>query len=205
MSLLKVRQRYSFSQVVYGPGIEVESQQQLPQLHNVEILDLLPVTPTVSSPRAPTVATLWLHRLENLLWIASAAFIVYYGDFRCNLFVLLISDPRIRRAPLILGLAGIVIDLGIFLYVAVRLRNSKRIEERLEIIAPGAIPPAAMIGLSAFILLSFALWPIWKFLTLPMLFTLFMAFVVVAPYFVPYVNVKLDADGLRGLSVRSTE
>lgn len=194
MSLLKLRQRCSFSQVVY----EVESQQQLPQPHTVELLDLSPST-LCFSPHSPSSAALWRHRLENLLWIASAVFIIYYGDFRSNLLVLLLGDPRIRRTPFNLGLACVLMDLGIFLYLAFRLRFSQKVEERLEISVPGAIPAATMIGLAAFVLFSFALWPIWNFLTLPMLFTLFMAFVVVSPYLLPQVNVKLDADAPSGM------
>lgn len=199
MSLLKLRQRYSFSQVVYGPGLEVESQQQLTQHQNGELLDLSSSSRTLSS------AALWRYRLENLLWIASATFIIYYGDFRSNLFALLVSDPRIHRTPFNIGLACVVMDLGIFLYLAVRLSYTGRIDERLEIAAPGAIPAATMVGLAAFILFSYALWPIWSFLTLPMLFTLFMALVVVAPYLVPHMNVKVDWDALRGLYIRSLE
>lgn len=194
MSLLKVRQRYSFSQVVYEPSTEVESQQQF---HNVELLDIPP-------PSSRSFA-LWRHRLENLLWIASAAFIIYYGDFRSNLIALLVSDARIRRTPFNLGLACVVVDLSICLYLVFRLRFTDRMEERLEIVAPGAIPAATMIGLAAYILFSVALWPIWSFLTLPMLFTLFMALVVLAPYLVPYVDIKVDIDALRSLYIRSAE
>eukprot|EP00850_Spirogloea_muscicola_P025321 SM002760S10036 [mRNA] locus=s2760:968:1519:- [translate_table: standard] len=34
----------------------------------------------------------------------------------------------------------------------------------------------------------YSLWPIWGILTMPLLFTLFMAFVVVSPYLPPYVR-----------------
>lgn len=203
MSLLTVRQRYSFSQV------EVESQQQQQLLllsHTGNItsntLDYFNSFLALSSspPHAP-----WRQRLENLLWIASAAFIVYYGDFRTNLVALLATDPRILRVSFNLGLACLILNLGILLYLVLRLQTVKKAEERLEIVAPCAVPAAAIIGLAAFILFSYALWPIWRLLTLPMLFTLFMALVVVVPYLLPYTNMRLDVDPLRGLYIRSAE
>lgn len=49
--------------------------------------------PSPSSPRSRT----WIEILENMLWLASAAFIVYYGDRHHNLIYLLWHDDRIRR------------------------------------------------------------------------------------------------------------
>eukprot|EP00249_Psilotum_nudum_P014700 c24955_g1_i3 orf=396-707(+) len=91
MAPLKVRQRSGLSQ--YCVGFEVESQQQ--QFSSSFVSESLEPSPL--SCRPPSAATLWRHRLENLLWIASAIFIIYYGDFRSNLFSLLVSDSRIRR------------------------------------------------------------------------------------------------------------
>lgn len=39
----------------------------------------------------------WIGVIENVLWLASAAFIVYYGDRHSNLIYLLWHDDRIRR------------------------------------------------------------------------------------------------------------
>jgi len=39
----------------------------------------------------------WVEILENFLWLASAAFIIYYGDRHSNLIYLLWHDGRIRR------------------------------------------------------------------------------------------------------------
>ena len=39
----------------------------------------------------------WIEIFENILWIASAAFIVYFGDKHSNLIYLIWHDDRIRR------------------------------------------------------------------------------------------------------------
>jgi hypothetical protein len=80
----------------------------------------------------------------------------------------------------------LAINAIIFAYLAVWLRHILKNEDKWELIAPAAIPTATLVGLTSFLLFSIALWPIWGFLTLPLLFTLFMAFVVVSPYLPPY-------------------
>lgn len=52
-----------------------------------------PMSQPLSLPRTRT----WVEILENFLWIASAVFIVYYGDRNSNLIYLLLHDDRIRR------------------------------------------------------------------------------------------------------------
>lgn len=48
------------------------------------------------SPPIPRART-WVEILENALWIASAMFIIYYGDRHSNFIYLLWHDERIRR------------------------------------------------------------------------------------------------------------
>ncbi|TYK29662.1 transmembrane protein 128-like protein [Cucumis melo var. makuwa] len=97
----------------------------------------------------------WIEVVENVLWLASAAFIVYYGDKHSNMIYLLWHDGRIRRLPLYLGMVGIGLNIVIFIYTSMSAWSIRR--------------------------LSFALWPIWGFLTIPLLFTMFMACMVVFP------------------------
>lgn len=49
-----------------------------------------------SSPTIPKPRT-WVEVLENFLWIASAVFIIYYGDKHSNFIFILWHDGRIRR------------------------------------------------------------------------------------------------------------
>lgn len=47
-------------------------------------------------PPSPPKKT-WIELLENFLWLASAAFILYFGDQHSNFIYLLCHDDRIRR------------------------------------------------------------------------------------------------------------
>lgn len=50
-------------------------------------------------PSSPPIPRVWtrVEILENVLWLVSAAFIVYYGDRNSNMIYLLWHDDRIRR------------------------------------------------------------------------------------------------------------
>lgn len=48
-------------------------------------------------PPSPPRRT-WVEMLENFLWLASAAFILYYGDQHSNFIYLLCYDGRIRSS-----------------------------------------------------------------------------------------------------------
>lgn len=162
--MANVRQRYSFA-----PDYGVELG-----------LGAAPTSLPANEP-APLRRT-----AENLLWLAAAVFAIYYGDSRHHLFHVLFYDTRIRRFPFQLGLLGLAINTAIFTYLAIWLRHILKTEDKWELIAPAAIPTATLVGLTSFLLFSIALWPIWGFLTLPLLFTLFMALVVISPYLPPY-------------------
>lgn len=201
--MVTVRQRYSSSQV----EVESQQQQQLGLPHVAEhTLDYIHLYRTLSSSSSHC-DTSWRRNLESCLWIASAAFIVYCGDFHTNLVVLLATDSRVHRVPLNLGVTCFIMDIAILLYLVFKVHNVSKSEDKdkLVIVAPGAVPAATILGVTAFVLFCCALWPIWRFLTLPMLFTLFMALVVMVPYLAPFMNIRLDLDTLRGLYVRPSE
>jgi len=54
-------------------------------------------TPAELSLPAVQRARTWPEAAENLVWVVSAVFIVYYGDWKANMISLLWSDERIRR------------------------------------------------------------------------------------------------------------
>ncbi|XP_077212161.1 testis- and ovary-specific PAZ domain protein [Tasmannia lanceolata] len=121
--------------------------------------------------------------IETILWLTSAAFFVYLGDRKSNLISLLWGDDRINRIALYLGLVGNFFNVGFILYTILFTRRGiKKVDEIWEASPPSAAPVVTINGLISFCLLSFALWPIWSFLTLPLLFTLCMAFIVISPY-----------------------
>ncbi|KAK4257378.1 hypothetical protein QN277_006973 [Acacia crassicarpa] len=141
-----------------------------------------------SSPPIPRART-WIDILENFLWLASAVFIIYFGDQRSNLISLLLHDDRIRRRPLYVGMIGFGINALIFIYISISAWSVRRLDEKWrlkkwEVTSATFLPFVTVIGLISFCSFSFALWPIWRFLTFPLLFTLFMASMVIIPYLV---------------------
>ncbi|KAJ0524589.1 putative transmembrane protein [Helianthus annuus] len=135
------------------------------------------------SPKFPETRT-WVEVLENVLWIASAVFIIYLGDWHSNFIYILFHDGRIKRTPLYLGLFGVSLNVAYFVHTSMLLWGFRKSSERWELSSTDALPYITSIGLVSFCLFCYALWPIWSFLTLPLVFTLFMACMVILPYMV---------------------
>lgn len=126
-------------------------------------------------------AQTWKEVAETVTWLGFAVFIIYYGDRHSNLISIFCWDRRIKRKALYIGLVGVALDLGLILYSTIFSRGPQKLYEKNETLASIA-PCIIMLGFLSFCLLSFALWPIWSFLSIPLLFTLFMAFLVISPY-----------------------
>ncbi|KAI3827338.1 hypothetical protein L1987_01411 [Smallanthus sonchifolius] len=135
------------------------------------------------SPKFPATRT-WVEVIENVLWIGSAVFIIYLGDWHSNLIYILVHDDRIKRTPLYLGLFGVSLNVAFFVYTSMLLWGIRKSSERWELSSTDALPFVTSVGFVSFCLFCFALWPIWSFLTLPLVFTLFMACMVILPYMV---------------------
>lgn len=105
----------------------------------------------------------WLEIVENVIWIASAIFIIYFGDRRSNLIYLLWHDERIRRLPLYLGMVGVGLNILIFLYTIMFAWSVRRFDEKWELSSISTLPLVTLLGLVSFCLFSFSLWPIWSF------------------------------------------
>ncbi|CAI9100177.1 OLC1v1037119C2 [Oldenlandia corymbosa var. corymbosa] len=119
---------------------------------------------TSTSPKPRT----WVEVVENFLWIASAVFIIYYGDRHSNFIFLLWHDERIRRIPLYMGMLGVGLNILFFLYMSMLAWGVRKNNENWEISSIAALPVLTVLGLTSFCLFTFALWPIWSFLTLPL-------------------------------------
>ncbi|KAK6941634.1 Transmembrane protein 128 [Dillenia turbinata] len=139
-----------------------------------------------TTPSAPSIqrARTWVEVAENVLWIASALFIVYFGDRHSNFICLLWHDHRIKRMPLYLGMLCVGLNVVVMLYTSPLVWNSRKSSEKWELSSPSSLPIVTVLGIISFSLFCFALWPIWSILTLPLLFTLFMACMVISPYLV---------------------
>ncbi|XP_059637988.1 uncharacterized protein LOC132279935 isoform X1 [Cornus florida] len=160
-----MRQRHSQGYASSGDDLEDDACSRL-----------APQSPSFPGPRS------WVEVMEIVLWIASAVFIIYYGDLHYNFIYLLWHDARIRRIPLYLGMLSVVLNVLFILYSSMSAWGVRKSSEMWEISSASALPFITILGLISFCLFSFALWPIWSFLTLPLVFTLFMACMVILPY-----------------------
>ncbi|KAH7290544.1 hypothetical protein KP509_30G053100 [Ceratopteris richardii] len=117
-------------------------------------------------------------KAEDALWLASAFFILFYGDFRSNFFSLLASDPRISRVPLFYGMGCLLINCMMMLLVllAYPLLQRSRWKNYGEYFSAVISSTFILIGIAAFFMLSMALWPVWHVLTFPLLVFIIRAF-----------------------------
>ncbi|GAB2216049.1 hypothetical protein Droror1_Dr00023816 [Drosera rotundifolia] len=161
-----MRQRHSFGYASSGDDLEDDACSK-------------PLSLSSSIPRART----WFEVVENALWIASAAFIVYFGDRHSNLVYILWHDTRIKRAPLYLGLVGFLLNGAYFFYTCISTWGVRKYNEKWDVVGDSALRFVSL-GLISFTLFTIALWPIWSFLTVPLVFTLLMASMVVLPYLI---------------------
>lgn len=76
-----MRQRHSQGYASSGDDLEDDACSRL-----------IPSAP----PSLPKTRT-WVEVVENFFWIASAIFIIYYGDRHSNFIYLLWHDDRIKR------------------------------------------------------------------------------------------------------------
>ncbi|CAI5949281.1 unnamed protein product, partial [Closterium sp. NIES-65] len=118
--------------------------------------------------------------VENAIYLLLGCVVLYLGDGSVHFLDVLFRDPRIRwsvritrpvinRLPLQAAAACAAVNIGIYLYAAVFLRLFRRDTRSYHQSAPGAVAAATAVGLAAYILCSIAFWPVWGFLTLPIL------------------------------------
>lgn len=141
----------------------------------------------------------WTQIIEDLLWIVSSIFILYYGDGNSNFLYLLWHDHRIKRMGLYIGMGGLSLNCMMVLYMSMMAWKVSKCGEKWDIIstASSGLPFVVFVGVTSFCLLSFALWPIWSLLTLPLLFTLFMTGVVTTPYVILLLTLRTQTEVLR--------
>ncbi|XP_076934006.1 uncharacterized protein LOC143600113 [Bidens hawaiensis] len=129
--------------------------------------------------QSPVLTTTWNEIFENVAWIVCAGFIVYLGDCQSNLVYILFQDDRIRRLHMYVGLFGVILNIVYFLYTGVLALDVGKSSEKWEISTTFGLTFVTILGLLSFCLFCFALWPIWSFFTLPLVFTLLMASMVI--------------------------
>jgi hypothetical protein len=120
----------------------------------------------------------WLQRAERVGWLAAASSVMYHGDSTSSLLSLMMHDPRPRSACLacagVCALGATLIGSFLVYWLPLIRRDYRDWEES----APWAIPTATALGVASFVSWLVAMWPVYGFLTLPVLILLFNGFVV---------------------------
>jgi len=129
---------------------------------------------------------------EIIAWLSVGAVLMWYGDGKRWFLDAVLRDPRVYKRPLFVGTICCITNFFIFLYLCVWVRHVQRSLEDFEIVAPGAVPTATILGFLAFILFSVALWPVWNVFIVPILYVFFMDLLMISPILPPYVDKRKD-------------
>lgn len=112
---------------------------------------------------------------DNVLWLTAAGFLSYYLDVFGTAF----SDDRVNIFWFYCGLAFLTAGwllVGFITLFVYKVRNIPPNDWRKKY--PSVFPAITTAFVTGFACLTMALWPIWSLLTIPILFTLFMAIII---------------------------
>ncbi|CAE7848993.1 TMEM128 [Symbiodinium sp. KB8] len=118
------------------------------------------------------------NKIHALLWVIGAGLVLFLTDF----FTVLFTDERVSWFWLDLALlcSGVFIAAGV--YLTVYLPLIAQVHAPWEVYCPNVIPVATAAGVVAFISYAAALWPVFAFLTLPILGILFVGFLMLMQF-----------------------
>ena len=114
--------------------------------------------------------------LHTIFWMVAAWMVFDYSDFP-NVIV---NDARIKSTFLKVGASLVSINLLVGVYLVVYLSYIRGKKDWTSHTHPALIPLATLCFCVGMGLCTIALWPVWGFLTMPILFTLFMGLVMLA-------------------------
>jgi len=122
--------------------------------------------------------------MHSIGWVAAAFAVIYFTD----LLNVVRYDQRLNRSFLLMGFTSMGILLGVVGYLAlwVPLRASRPILDLAQY-APRAVMGGAISGVATFVFFTIALWPIWSFITLPIMIILSFA-ACLGPNLLPFIS-----------------
>ncbi|KAL0053788.1 hypothetical protein WJX82_010785 [Trebouxia sp. C0006] len=122
-----------------------------------------------------------MSKAESLIWVLLASAVLVYGNGRHDLITVVLHHPSVWRKGYYLGIAGLCVNMLVFLHLAIwgpLLSSPKEPVSNITHKSPIAIHIGTAAGLSASIGFLTALWPVWSWLTPLILFVLFMGFIM---------------------------
>eukprot|EP00270_Netrium_digitus_P019421 TRINITY_DN7652_c0_g1_i1.p1 TRINITY_DN7652_c0_g1~~TRINITY_DN7652_c0_g1_i1.p1 ORF type:complete len:203 (+),score=22.83 TRINITY_DN7652_c0_g1_i1:34-642(+) len=125
-------------------------------------------------------------KVESILWVLAAAAIYYYGDGKSDLVTAILYDFRVQKQQFFVACICALVNFCVYVYIVIWRILICRDNRPVDLILPGSVASATILGFLAFLLFCSSLWPIWGFLIIPMMVVLFMALVVVSSLLPPY-------------------
>ena len=121
-----------------------------------------------------------------MAWVLLASFVARWTSF----FGVLWSSHEIHRNLLRLSGVGLLIVLGLILYLTVYLPRVKGLSDSSawEIYCPRVLPSMAVVGILSYLFFLRATWPIWGFLAPLVSGTQFMG-ILMSLHFVPSLGI----------------
>ena len=123
----------------------------------------------------------WVGRLSYLLertyataWVMAAIFTIYYSNF----FLQIWENEKIATLFLAIALVTFGIFFSMTIYAAFVMPNF----DDAEVVAPRLIPTMTLIGFISYNSLMIAMWPVWGWYTIPILFIMFMGYLMAGSF-----------------------
>ncbi|GJP30921.1 hypothetical protein CLOM_g7319 [Closterium sp. NIES-68] len=125
-------------------------------------------------------------RFESALWLLACVAVLVIGDGKRHFFQAVLKDARVQKQPFFVACVCIIVNVAVWLYLTVLIRLVLRNTRHFELAAPGANATTTLLSFMAFILFAIALWPVFGFFIIPILWVFFMTLVVILSTIPPY-------------------
>lgn len=135
------------------------------------------------------------NKVEALSWCIVASAVIFYGTGDKNLLAVVLTDLRIIRWCMVLGVVCTCVHVCVFLYLRLWLERICGLPEA-ELQCRWAIPAGSVTMVSAVFLFTAGIWPVFGFLSPAIMVVLSFGFVM-SMFFIPPIGF-LKPDGKCG-------
>ncbi|CAI5970423.1 unnamed protein product [Closterium sp. NIES-65] len=125
-------------------------------------------------------------KLESAAWLLACVAILVFGDGKRHFFQAVLKDPRVHKQQFFVACVCIIVNVAVWLYLTVLIRLVLKNTSHFELAAPGANATTTLLSFMSFILFAIALWPVFGFFIIPILWVFFMTLVVILSTIPPY-------------------
>ena len=114
-----------------------------------------------SDKRKTEWANYFSEKMHAAMWVAGMCGVLYW----CDAYNVVAKHPDVRRGWLYFAIVCWSVVVVIILYLSVWIPHVRKIHYEPNVVAPRAIPTAAVFMVSGSLSFVFAFWPVWGWLT----------------------------------------